>query len=125
MSRPLKRIPIPEPKKRRPPPPKQAPAKREVSSTPATSDAPTGTYTDYKLTSTKLSDRKWDIFKLQTHHDAPIEIAAWPAPVKLNRRDYKSRNEVEEQAGPLTPMLGPDGKPVIGPDGKIVMLNAD
>ncbi|KAG8709052.1 hypothetical protein FRC08_018555 [Ceratobasidium sp. 394] len=125
MSRPLKRIPIPEPKKRRPPPAKQAPVKRETESTPAAPDGPSGYFVDYKLLSTKHSDKKWDVFKLQTHHDTPIDLCAWPAPVKLNRKDYKSRNEVEEQAGPLTPMLGPDGKPVIGPDGKVVMLNAD
>ncbi|CAE6477507.1 unnamed protein product, partial [Rhizoctonia solani] len=127
MSRPLKRIPIPEPKRRRPPPPKESGAKRESSATPApaTSDTPTGSYVDYILTSTRHSDKKWDVFKLQSHHDAPIELNAWPAPVKLNRKDFKSRNEVEEAAGPLTPMLGQDGKPVIGPDGKIVMLNAD
>ncbi|KAG8742655.1 hypothetical protein FRC10_001138 [Ceratobasidium sp. 414] len=124
MSRPLKRIPIPEPKRRRPPPAKQAPAKHETES-PAPSDAPSGAFVDYKLFSSRHSDRKWDIFKLQTHHDTPIDLYTWPAPLKLNRRDYKSRNEVEEQAGPVTPMLGPDGKPVIGPDGKIVMLNAD
>lgn len=126
MSRPLKRIPIPEPKRRRPPP-KDPAAKRETSSTPApaTSDTPQGAYVDYKLTSSRHSDKKWDVFKLQSHHDAPIDLNSWPAPVKLNRKDFKSRNEVEETAGPITPMLGPDGKPVIGPDGKIVMLNAD
>jgi transcription initiation factor TFIIF subunit alpha len=125
MSRPLKRIPIPEPKRRRPPPPKQAPVKFEAETTPAAADTPSGSYVDYKLTSLKHSDKKWDVFKLQSHHDAPIDLNTWPAPVKLNRKDFKSRNEVEEQAGPLTPMLGQDGKPVIGPDGKIVMLNAD
>ncbi|CAE6420153.1 hypothetical protein ACGC1H_004862 [Rhizoctonia solani] len=125
MSRPLKRIPIPEPKRRRPPPPKDT--KRETSTTPApaTSDTPTGAYVDYILTSSRHSDKKWDVFKLQSHHDTPIDLHAWPGPVKLNRKDFKSRNEVEETAGPLTPMLGPDGKPVIGPDGKLVMLNAD
>ncbi|QRW00796.1 transcription initiation factor IIF subunit alpha [Ceratobasidium sp. AG-Ba] len=126
MSRQLKRIPIPEPKKRRPPPGKQAPAKRETGSAgPATSDPPLGRYTDYSLLSSKHSDKKWDVFRLQTHSEVPIDLNTWPQPVKLNRKDYKSPNEIEEQAGPLTPMLGPDGKPVIGPDGKIVMLNAD
>jgi transcription initiation factor TFIIF subunit alpha len=125
MSRPLKRIPIPEPKRRRPPPPKDLAGKREASATPSTSDTPQGAYVDYKLTSSKHSDKKWDVFKLQSHHDAPMDLNTWAAPVKLNRKDFKSRNQVEESAGPLTPMLGPDGKPVIGPDGKIVMLNAD
>ncbi|CAE6503037.1 unnamed protein product [Rhizoctonia solani] len=127
MSRPLKRIPIPEPKRRRPPPPKDSAAKRETSTTPApaTSDTPTGAYVDYVLTSSRYSDKKWDVFKLQSHHDTPIDLHTWPAPVKLNRKDFKSRNQVEESVGPLTPMLGPDGKPVIGPDGKLVMLNAD
>ncbi|CAE6471394.1 unnamed protein product [Rhizoctonia solani] len=127
MSRPLKRIPIPEPKRRRPPPPKDSAPKRETSTTPApaTSDTPTGAYIDFTLTSSRHSDKKWDVFKLQSHHDTPIELTTWPVPVKLNRKDFKSRNEVEEAAGPLTPMLGPDGKPVIGLDGKLVMLNAD
>lgn len=125
MSRPLKRIPIPEPKRRRPPPPKDISAKRETSTTPAPSNTPQGAYVDYKLTSSKHSDKKWDVFKLLSHQDTPIDLNSWPAPVKINRKDFKSRNEVEESAGPLTPMLGPDGKPVIGPDGKIVMLNAD
>lgn len=125
MSRPLKRIPIPEPKRRRPPPPKQAPVKSEAGNTPAPSDTPQGAFVDYKLTSSRHSDKKWDVFKLQSHHDAPIDLQVWPTPIKLNRRDFKSRNEVEEQAGPLTPMLGQDGKPVIGSDGKLVMLNAD
>ncbi|ELU43830.1 hypothetical protein AG1IA_02147 [Rhizoctonia solani AG-1 IA] len=126
MSRPLKRIPIPEPKRRRPPP-KDSTPKRETSATPApaTSDGPQGAYVDYKLTSSRHSDKKWDVFKLQSHHDTPIDLHSWPAPVKLNRKDFKSRNQVEEAAGPLIPMLGEDGKPVIGADGKIVMLNAD
>ncbi|CAE6431786.1 unnamed protein product [Rhizoctonia solani] len=126
MSRPLKRIPIPEPKRRRPPL-KDSTPKRETSTTPApaTSDTPQGPYVDYALTSSKHSDKKWDVFKLQSHHDTPIDLHSWPAPVKLNRKDFKSRNEVEEEVGPLTPMLGHDGKPVIGPDGKVVMLNAD
>jgi transcription initiation factor TFIIF subunit alpha len=125
MSRSLKRIPIPEPKRRRPPPPKQAPVQPQAAGTPTASDTPSGAFVDYKIVSSKHTDKKWDVFKLQSHRDTPIELDAWPAPVKLNRKNFKSRAELEEQAGPLTSMLGQDGKPVFGPDGNIVMVNAD
>jgi transcription initiation factor TFIIF subunit alpha len=125
MSRPLKRIPIPEPKRRRPPPPTQASVQPQAGGTPATSDTPFGAFVDYKLVSSKHTDKKWDVFKLQSHRDTPIELDAWPAPVKLNHKDFKSRPELEKQAGLIIPMLGQDGKPVFGPDGKIVMVNAD
>lgn len=82
---------------------------------------PKGTYREYKLVSTSLDNWKYDVFKFDSRK--PVDLGAWAQPLKLNRKHAAAREgEDTVSKGPITPMLGLDGKPVIGPDGSMVMM---
>ncbi|KLO19969.1 hypothetical protein SCHPADRAFT_898526 [Schizopora paradoxa] len=86
-------------------------------------------YQDYKLMSCARHGWRYDVMKFDSRRS--VDIAAWPKPVKLNRKEPKREGAVTEgalSAGapvPVGPMLGPDGKPVIGADGRVVMADAE
>ncbi len=86
-------------------------------------------YQDYKLMSCARHGWRYDVMKFDARRS--VDIAAWPKPVKLNRKEPRREGAVTE--GPLSvgaptavgPMVGPDGKPVIGADGRVVMVDAE
>ncbi|KAI6119345.1 hypothetical protein EDD16DRAFT_1692660 [Pisolithus croceorrhizus] len=82
---------------------------------------PDGEFSEYKLMSSALNGWKYDVMRFDSRK--LIDVSTWEAPIKLNRKELRRQETVEEHV-PVRPMLGPDGKPVIGTDGRIVMVDA-
>lgn len=86
-------------------------------------------YQDYKLMSCARHGWRYDVMKFDARRS--VDIAAWPKPVKLNRKEPRREGAVTEGAlsagAPVAvgPMVGPDGKPVIGADGRVVMADSE
>ncbi|KAH9936959.1 hypothetical protein B0H21DRAFT_894160 [Amylocystis lapponica] len=113
----------PSPAKPRPPP--RLP-KRKDASDDERPPPPEGPYSEFKLMSSALNGWKYDVMKFDSRR--PVDIMAWPQPVKLNRKEpRRAEPEGAVAAAPqaVGPMQGPDGKPVIGADGRVVMVDAE
>jgi transcription initiation factor TFIIF subunit alpha len=82
---------------------------------------PEGPYQEYRLMSSALNGWKYDVMKFDSRKN--VDISAWEAPIKLNRKELRREEGGRPQV--LTAMLGSDGKPVIGSDGRIVMVDAE
>lgn len=102
-------------------PPRPQPA-LPVADTDDGTKLPDGEFSEYKLMSSALNGWKYDVMRFDSRK--LIDVSTWEAPIKLNRKELRRQETVEEQV-PVRPMLGPDGKPVIGTDGRIVMVDAD
>ncbi|KAI6047182.1 hypothetical protein EDC04DRAFT_2556516 [Pisolithus marmoratus] len=102
-------------------PPRPQPALPFVDADDGTK-LPEGEYSEYKLMSSALNGWKYDVMRFDSRK--MIDISTWEAPIKLNRKELRRQETVEEQI-PVRPMLGPDGKPVVGTGGRIVMVDAD
>lgn len=88
-------------------------------------EPPEGPYSEYRLMSSALNGWKYDVMKFDSRK--PVDIAEWPQPVKLNRKEPRRGDSGPSSTAPqaVGPMLGPDGKPVIGMDGRVVMVDAE
>ncbi|KAI6113677.1 hypothetical protein EV401DRAFT_2090730 [Pisolithus croceorrhizus] len=70
---------------------------------------PDGEFSEYKLMSSALNGWKYDVMRFDSRK--LIDISTWEAPIKLNRKELRRQETVEEHV-PVRPMLGPDGKPM-------------
>ncbi|KIY71453.1 Rap30/74 interaction domain-containing protein [Cylindrobasidium torrendii FP15055 ss-10] len=102
------------------PPPPSRPSSATQAEDDDGLDIPPGGFAEYKVLSSALNGWKYDVMKFDSRK--PVDIFNWQPPIKLNRKDIR-RDDGPQQVGPLTPMIGLDGKPVIGPGGTIVMMD--
>ncbi|KAJ7433846.1 transcription initiation factor [Mycena galericulata] len=79
-------------------------------------------FQEFKVMSSALNGWKYDVMKFDSRR--PVDLTAWRAPIKLNRKEMR-RDDVSVNQVAVGPMLGLDGKPVVGPDGKFVMVDAE
>ena len=91
-------------------------------------DQPEGSFSEYKLVSSKPDGHKYDVMKFDSRKT--VDINTWTGPIKLNRKDTGRSNGAGESDNPAVsaavgPMLGPDGKPVVGMDGRVVMVDTE
>ncbi|KAJ6599065.1 transcription initiation factor [Mycena vulgaris] len=83
---------------------------------------PDTAFQEFKVMSSALNGWKYDVMKFDSRK--PVDLTAWPAPIKLNRKEMR-RDDASVTQVAVGPMLGLDGKPVVGPDGKFVMVDAE
>ncbi|KAG7449210.1 uncharacterized protein BT62DRAFT_979254 [Guyanagaster necrorhizus] len=111
------------PSPQKPRPPKAVPPREEKDDDDDDLHLPDGPHSDYKLFSSALNGWKYDVMKFDSRK--PVDIAAWPQPIKLNRKDLRKDDPAASTAGvPVKAMTGADGKPVLQ-DGKVVMVDAE
>ncbi|KAJ7890799.1 transcription initiation factor [Mycena leptocephala] len=79
-------------------------------------------FQEFKVMSSALNGWKYDVMKFDSRK--PVDLTAWRAPIKLNRKEMR-RDDASGVQVAVGPMLGLDGKPVVGPDGKFVMVDAE
>ncbi|KAJ7904517.1 transcription initiation factor [Mycena olivaceomarginata] len=78
-------------------------------------------FQEFKVMSSALNGWKYDVMKFDSRK--PVDLTAWRAPIKLNRKEMR-RDDASGTQVAVGPMLL-DGKPVVGPDGKFVMVDAE
>ncbi|KAJ6613443.1 hypothetical protein B0H10DRAFT_1881278 [Mycena sp. CBHHK59/15] len=111
--------PAPSPKKASSAPPRRKPVPDDDDDE---LQLPEGPYQEFKVMSSALNGWKYDVMKFDARK--PVDLTAWPAPIKLNRKELH-RDDASGNQVAVGPMLGLDGKPVVGSDGKFVMVDVD
>jgi transcription initiation factor TFIIF subunit alpha len=111
--------PAPSPKRPlgAPPRPRPTPIEEEEEEL----KLPDTPFQEFKVMSSALNGWKYDVMKFDSRK--PVDLTAWRAPIKLNRKEMR-RDDASGTQVAVGPMLL-DGKPVVGPDGKFVMVDAE
>ncbi|KAF7352788.1 Transcription initiation factor IIF subunit alpha [Mycena venus] len=100
--------PAPSPKKPAGAPPRPKPAPRADEEEEL--KFPDTPFQEFKVMSSALNGWKYDVMKFDSRK--PVDLTAWRAPIKLNRKEMRRDDPSGAQVA-VGPMLGLDGKPVV------------